>query len=203
MMTSSARPPLALALCAVLAAGSLLLGCQNYDRLVELDTTCDRRWADMEAQLQRRGDLIPNLVATVKGSAAHEEKTLQEVTQARARATGITLSTEDLQNPEKVAAFQKAQDQLQGSLSRLLVSQERYPDLKANQAFRDLQVQLEGTENRILRAREQYNGAAADYNAELGKISGKLVKRVSGSTFQPRVYFHASAESQVNPTVKF
>jgi LemA protein len=180
-----------------------LAGCNQYDTLIAKDQLCDQRWADYQAALQRRADLVPNLVATVKGSAQHEEKTLTDVAEARARATGITLSAEDLQDPEKVAAFQKAQDQLKGALSRLLVVNEAYPDLKANAAFKDLQVQLEGTENRILRAREQYNAAVGDYNTELGKIRGAVVRRATGGTFKPRVYFQASADAQTAPQVKF
>jgi LemA protein len=180
-----------------------LAGCNQYDQLIAKDQVADARWADYQAQLQRRADLVPNLVATVKASAQHEEKTLSEVTEARARATGITLSAEDLQDPEKVAAFQKAQDQLRGALSRLLVANEAYPDLKANAQFHDLQVQLEGTENRILRAREQYNEAVRDYNTELGKIRGAVVRRATGGTFKPRVYFQASSDAQQAPKVTF
>jgi LemA protein len=188
-------------LCALALA--LVPGCQRYDVLVDKNATCDQKWADVEAQLQRRYDLVPNLVATVKASAQHEEKTLTEVAEARARATSITLSAEDLQDPEKVAAFQKAQDQLKGALSRLLVANEAYPDLKANAQFHDLQVQLEGTENRILRSREQYNEAVRDYNTELGKIRGAVVKRATGGTFKPRVYFQASADATQAPKVTF
>ncbi len=180
-----------------------LAGCQKYDQLIEADQLCDQRWADMEAQLQRRYDLIPNLVNTVKGAAKQEQDTLTKVAEARASASSIKMSTEDLQDPEKMAAFQKAQGQLQGALSRLLVVQEQYPDLKSNGNFRDLQVQLEGTENRILRAREQYNVAVKDYNSELGKIRGALVKRATGGTFKPRVYFTGTAESKNAPEVKF
>ena len=119
----------------VVAAGVFVLaGCNQYDQLIAKDQVCDARWADYQAQLQRRSDLVPNLVATVKASAQHEEKTLTEVAEARARATGITLSAEDLQDPEKVAAFQKAQDQLKGALSRLLVANEAYPDLELQPA---------------------------------------------------------------------
>jgi LemA protein len=180
-----------------------LAGCNQYDTLIAKDQVADQKWADYQAALQRRSDLVPNLVATVKGSAQHEEKTLSDVAEARSRATGITLSAEDLQDPEKVAAFQKAQDQLKGALSRLLVVNEAYPDLKANAAFKDLQVQLEGTENRILRAREQYNEAVRDYNTELGKIRGAVVRRATGGTFKPRVYFQAAADAQTAPQVKF
>lgn len=178
-------------------------GCQKYDELVERDATVEQKLADLQAQYQRRADLVPNLVATVKGSAAHEEQTLKEVSDARAAATSVKLTTEDLSDPAKLAAFQKAQDQLKGSLGRLLVVQEKYPDLKANQAFRDLQVQLEGTENRILRAREQYNEAVKLYNTELGKISGTVVNKATGQPFKKREYFQASAGAEVAPKVAF
>lgn len=171
-------------------------GCQNYDQLVDKDQTCEQRWSDYEAQLQRRSDLVPNLVAIVKASAKHESDTLAKVTEARASATGIKLTGDDFTDPAKMAAFQKAQDQLKGSLSRLLVANEAYPELKANQAFRDLSVQIEGSENRILRAREQYNEAVKIYNTELKKIRGQVVNKATGKPFKERVYFSASAEAQ-------
>jgi LemA protein len=182
---------------------ALLPGCQKYDVLIEKDQVAEQRWADLEAQLQRRADLIPNLVNTVKAAAASEKEILTGVLEARAKASSIQLRGEDLQDPAKVAAFQKAQEGLTGALSRLLVVQEKYPDLKSNENFRGLQVQLEGTENRILRSREQYNAAVADYNAELGKIGGAVVKRATGGTFKPRQYFRASPESQAAPKVNF
>jgi LemA protein len=182
---------------------ALLPGCQKYDTLVEKNAVCDEKWSDIDAQLQRRYDLIPNLVATVKGSAAHEEKTLAEVTAARASATQIKLTADDLTDPDKMAAFQKAQSNLQGALSRLMMVQEQYPDLKANAAFHSLQIELEGTENRILRSREEYNAAARDYNAELSKIGGQVLNKVTGKPFKPRVYFSASAAAQTAPTVSF
>ncbi len=180
-----------------------ITGCQNYDTLVTKDQAAETAWSDVEAQLQRRMDLIPNLVSTVKASAAHEEKTLKDVAEARASATQIKLTGEDLSDPEKVAAFQKAQDNLKGSLSRLMMVNEQYPDLKANAAFHDLQVQLEGTENRILRAREQYNAAVGDYNTELGKIRGQAVNKITGKPFKPRIRFQAAAGSEKVPTVDF
>ena len=180
-----------------------LPGCETYDMLIEKDQVCEQRWADIEAQLQRRYDLIPNLVAVVKGSAKHEEQVLKEVTEARSQAASIKLTSEDLTDPAKMEAFQKAQDQLKGSLSRLMVVQERYPDLKANNAFHDLQVQIEGTENRVLRSREQYNDAVRGYNAELGKIRGAAVNKATGRPFKPRVYFSASAEAHAAPAVSF
>ena len=186
-----------------LAALVSLAGCQTYDKLIAADQACEQAWADVEAQLQRRYDLVPNLVATVKAAATHEEKTLTEVTEARSQAASIKLTSEDLQDPAKMAAFQKAQDNLKGALSRLMVVQEAYPELKAMGGFHDLQVQLEGTENRILRSREQYNQAVGTYNTELGKVGGSAVNKVTGKTFKPRIYFTAAAESQVAPKVTF
>jgi LemA protein len=188
---------------ALLALVFTAVSCQRYDTLVEKDQIAAQKWADLEAQLQRRYDLVPNLVATVKASAKYEEDTLAKVTEARAQVAKVQLTADDLTNPEKMAAFQKAQSELQGSLSRLMVIQEQYPDLKANQNFHSLQVQLEGTENRILRAREEYNAAARDYNAELMKIGGQAVNKVTGQPFKQRVYFTATAESQVAPKVSF
>lgn len=183
----------------------LLLGtsCNRYDRLVSLDQVAAEKWSNIEAQLQRRADLVPNLVSVVKGSAAHEQSTLSEVMNARARATSIQLSADDLSDPAKMAAFSKAQEDLHAGLGKLLAVQENYPDLKANQAFHDLQIQLEGTENRILRAREEYNVAAREYNAELLGIGGKVVNRVTGQPFKPRAYYAAPPESQVAPKVSF
>ena len=186
-----------------LAAIVSVSGCGRYDELVEKDQVAAEKWANLEAQLQRRYDLVPNLVSVVKGSAKHEEDTLAKVTEARSQAASIKLTADDLSDPEKMARFQKAQDQLKGSLSRLMVVQEKYPDLKANKSFHDLQVQLEGTENRILRAREEYNAAARDYNAMLGKIGGQAINKVTGTPFKPRVFFTASVESQAAPKVSF
>jgi LemA protein len=187
----------------VLALAVGLPACNKYDTLVEKDQVCEQKWADMQAQLQRRLDLVPNLVAVVKGAAKHEEDTLTGVMNARAAATQIKLTSDDLSDPAKVAAFEKAQDALKGSLSRLLVTQEAYPDLKANAQFHDLQVQLEGTENRILVARRDYNAAVKDYNAELLKISGTAVNKATGQPFKPRAYFAAQAEAQTAPKVSF
>lgn len=189
-----------LCLFAVLSLG----GCQNYDKLVEQDQICEQKWGDLDAQLQRRYELIPNIVNTVKGAAKQEEQTLAKVTEARAAATGITLKGEDFTDPAKMEAFQKAQDQLRGSLSRLLVASENYPQLQSQGGFHDLRVELEGTENRILRAREQYNEAVKNFNTELGKISGQVVNKVTGKPFKARVYFKAaSADAQVAPKVSF
>jgi LemA protein len=178
-------------------------GCQSYDVLVQKDQVTQQTFADLQAQLQRRADLVPNLVATVKASAKHEEDTLDEVTKARAAATGIQINPGDLDDPQKMQAFQDAQNKLSGALSKLLVVNEAYPDLKANAAYHDLQIQLEGTENRILRAREVYNAAVGDFNTELGKIRGQVINKVTGKPFQPRTYFAASAGAQDAPKVSF
>jgi LemA protein len=177
--------------------------CQRYDVLINKDQIAAEKWSNLESQLQRRSDLIPNLVSVVKGSAKYEQDTLTKVTEARSQLTRVNLTADDLSDPEKMAAFQKAQSQLSGALSRLMMVQEQYPELKANQAFHDLQVQIEGTENRILRAREEYNGAARDYNSELMRVSGQVVNKVTGKPFKPRVYFTATPESQVVPKVSF
>lgn len=180
-----------------------LPGCQSYDDLVAKDQIAAERWGNLEAALQRRADLVPNLVATVKAAAAHEKDTLDAVTQARASATQTNLTADDLTDPKKMEAFTKAQGELSSALSRLMVIQEKYPDLKANENFRDLTAQLEGTENRILRAREEYNAAVRDYNTELGKIKGQAVNKATGKPFAPRVYFAATSGSQAAPSVSF
>ena len=123
--------------------------CQRYDVLINKDQIAAEKWSNLESQLQRRSDLIPNLVSVAKGSAKYEQDTLTKVTEARSQLTRVNLTADDLGDPEKMAAFQKAQSQLSGALSKLMMVQEQYPELKANQAFHDLQVQIEGTENPI------------------------------------------------------
>lgn len=202
----SGRPRILCVLTAAFAFVALVFataGCGRYNILVEKDQVAAEKWANLEASLQRRYDLVPNLVATVKASARHEEETLTKVAEARAQVGSLKLTADDLTDPAKVAAFQKAQGELQGAIGRLLLVQEQYPDLKANQSFHDLQVQLEGTENRILRAREEYNAAARDYNAELLKIGGQVVNKVTGQPFKPRVYFTATEGAQAAPKVSF
>jgi LemA protein len=178
-------------------------GVKKYDALVEANAVCDQKWADIETELQRRYDLIPNLVATVKASAAHEEKVLAEVTAARASATQIKLTADDLTDPAKMAEFTEAQSALTGALGRLLVTQEAYPDLKANAQFHDLMIELEGTENRIARSRQEYNDAVKTYNAELAKVSGRVINKITGKPFKPLVYWSASAAAHEAPKVSF
>jgi len=179
----------------------VLVSCSKYNKLAELDSTCDEKWANIDAQLQRRYDLIPNIVKVVKAQAKFEEETLTKITQARAAATQINMSADDLTDPKKVEAFQLAQQSLNGSLSRLLVASENYPDLKANNGFHDLRVELEGTENRLLRSREEYNAAVKDFNAELRKVGGSIVNDVTGKPFKPRVFFTTTAEAKTAPQV--
>jgi LemA protein len=173
-------------------------GCQGYDALVAKDQTVQQKFADLQAQLQRRSDLVPNLVAVVQGAAKHESSTLEIVTQARASATAITIQPGDLDDAQKMAAFSAAQAKLGGALGRLFMANEAYPQLRALEAYHDLQIQLEGTENRILRSREEYNAAVADFNTELGKIHGQVINKVTGKPFSPRTYFAATADPGVD-----
>ncbi|MEO6953585.1 MAG: LemA family protein [Polyangia bacterium] len=176
-------------------------GC-GYNDLVQSDEAVKAGWAQVENVYQRRSDLVPNLVATVKGSAAHEEKVLEEVTTARASATQIKVSADDLSDPEKVKAFEEAQSKLSGSLGRLIATSENYPDLKANAAFRDLQAQLEGTENRIATERKRYNDAVEAYNVKVRSFPTMVVAKYGG--FKLRETFHATtANADKPPEVKF
>jgi LemA protein len=196
MMTR--RPALYALFLTLIALFLPLAGCSNYDELVEKDQIAGSKWADVEATLQRRYDLIPNLVETVKANAKFEKDTLEAISKARAEATQMKV---DVTDPESMKKFNEVQGQLKGSLSRLLVQAENYPELKANEGFKNLMVQLEGTENRILRAREEYNKSAADYNAQLGKIRGKVVNKVTGAPFKPREFFHMEAAAAAAPKV--
>lgn len=204
-----------LALCALLAGSSVMAtGCDladkgvaKYDTLVDKDEACTQAWADYESNLQRRADMIPQLVAVVKGSAAHEEATLVAVTQARANATRPEIKLDpkagDLEDPQKFAAYQAAQSSLGTQMSRLLVASENYPTLQANGAFHDLQIQIEGTENRLLRAREQYNKAVMSFNTELRHVSGKVINPITGHEFKPKAYFQAEESAKVAPKIDF
>ncbi len=188
----------------VLAGIFAVPGCQSYDQLIEKDQVCLQRWSDIEADLQRRADLIPNLVNTVKASANYEQSTLTKITEARASATSIKLTGDDFTDPAKMKAFEEAQAKLSaGAIGRLLVQNENYPKLQANAQFTDLMKSLEGSENRVLRARQQYNEAVKDYNSELGKVRGAVVNKATGTPFKPRVYFAGSPESTAAPKVSF
>src|SRR5215216_7622583 len=159
----------------VILGGLIAWGVGVNNELVTLDTQVQSAWAQVQNQYQRRADLIPNLVETVKGFAAQERGVLEAVTQARARATGVQLTPEALADPKAMERFQAAQRDLSGALSRLLVTVERYPELKSNQNFLDLQKQLEGTENRIAVERKRFNDAVAVYNTRLRLFPGSLV----------------------------
>ena len=172
----------------------------NYNDLVEEQEEVNQAWSEVENQYQRRMDLIPNLVNTVKGYAAHEENTLTEVITARSNASSITIQADDL-NEENFARFQAAQDELSRGLGRLMAVAEAYPDLKANQNFLELQAQLEGTENRIAVARRNYNEEAADYNAEIRKFPTLIYAGWFG--FEKKPYFQAATGADKAPTVQF
>ena len=172
----------------------------NYNSLVEQKQTVEQQWAEVQNQYQRRADLIPNLVNTGKGYATHESGTLEKVTQARAAATSVNISAEDL-NEENMAKFQAAQNELTGALKSLLAVTEAYPDLKANENFRDLQVQLEGTENRIATARGRYTEAVAGYNTAIKKFPTVIYAGWFG--FSPQPQFKADDAAQRAPEVKF
>lgn len=172
----------------------------GYNSLVGMEEGVDNKWSNVETQYQRRADLIPNLVNTVKGYAAHESETLQSVIEARSKATQITVNADDL-TPEKLAEYQKAQGTVTSALGKLLALTENYPDLKANQNFLELQAQLEGTENRITVARKDFNDAAKAYNTSIRRFPKNLIAGMFG--FDRRPYFEAQEGAEVAPTVQF
>ncbi len=179
----------------------LLAGC-GYNDIQQKEEAVFKAWADVEATYQRRADLIPNLVETVKAYAKHEQETLQNVTAARAKVGQIQISTKDLNNPKRMSEFSAAQQQMSGALSRLLLVAERYPDLKASQNFRDLQHQLEGTENRINVARQRYNEAVRIFNSAIRSFPANLTNKFL-LHLERKEPFKAAAGSEVAPQVKF
>jgi LemA protein len=179
----------------------VVLGISTNNGLVEREENVESAWAQVENQYQRRADLIPNLVNTVRGAADFEQETLTAVINARSNATSVNITAADLNDPSKIAQFQEAQQQLSGALSRLLVSVERYPDLKANSNFRDLQAQLEGTENRISIERMRFNKAAQSYNTSIRKFPTSIIASISG--FERKSYFEAENGAENAPTVDF
>ncbi len=172
----------------------------GYNSLVGMDENVSNQWANVETQYQRRADLIPNLVNTVKGYAAHEKETLEGVIAARSQATQIKVDPTDL-TPEKLAEYQKAQGQLATALGKLLAITENYPDLKANQNFLELQAQLEGTENRINVARKNFNDAAKTYNTTIRRFPKNILAGMFG--FDKRAYFEAAEGAEQAPQVQF
>jgi LemA protein len=185
---------------APLAAVSLA-GC-GINSVPTADEQVKAAWGNLQADYQRRADLIPNLVATVKGYATQEKTVLTDVTNARAKATSVQLNAGDLSDPAKVQQFQAAQSQLSGSLGRLLVSVEAYPDLKSNQNFLALQDQLEGTENRIEVSRRDYNAAVQQYNTLIRTFPTAIGAKIFYGA-KPKVPFEAAAAAQTAPTVNF
>ena len=171
-----------------------------YNKLVVADESVTTEWANVESQYQRRADLIPNLVSTVKGYAAHEQETLEAVVSARAKATQMTVDAKDL-TPEKLQEFQAAQGEVGAALGRLLMITENYPDLKANQNFMALQEQLEGTENRIQVARQKFNLTAKTYNTSIRRFPTNILAGMFG--FESKAYFEAEAGADKAPKVEF
>lgn len=186
----------------ILAVVVIFGGCgvSKYNKIVNLDEAVKTSWGTVQSQYQRRTDLIPNLVATVKGAANFEKETLTQVIEARAKATSIQVRAEDL-TPEKVQQFQAAQGQLSAALGRLLAVSESYPTLQANQNFKDLQAQIEGTENRIAVARKDFNDQARVYNSAIRTFPNNIVAGFGG--FQQRPYFEAQPGAENAPKVQF
>ncbi len=179
---------------------AIVMGISAYNGLVDMDERVKASWSQVENQYQRRADLIPNLVATVKGYAAHEQETLEGVIKARAAATSTTIDAGNM-DEAALARFQQSQDALSSALSRLMVVVEKYPELKANEQFISLQHQLEGTENRITTARRDFNETAKEYNTAVRRFPRSLFASLFG--FDQRPYFEATAGSEVAPTVQF
>ena len=174
----------------------------TYNSLVSMDEEVSASWAEVQNQYQRRLDLIPNLVSTVKGYAKHESDVFTQVSEARSKAGGqINVSDEILNDPEAFARYQQVQDNLGASLQRLLMVTEQYPELKADQNFMALQDQLEGTENRITVARNRFNSTAKSFNTKVRQFPTNIIANMSG--FEKRPYFSASAEAQSAPKVEF
>ena len=180
-----------------------LSGIGTYNSLNKLDQAVKSQWAQVENQYQRRVDLVPNLVETVKGAAAFEKDTFTAVTEARAKVGQTKLDVNSLNNPEAFARFQQAQDGLSSALSRLMVVVEKYPELKATENFRTLQSQLEGTENRITVERMRFNEAAQAFNTKRMSFPTVLIAGLFGSRFAEKPYFKAQAGAETAPKVKF
>ncbi|HEX5023772.1 MAG TPA: LemA family protein [Agriterribacter sp.] len=188
----------------IIVIGAILLlggcGCGGYNKMVGLDQNVKGKWGNVESEYQRRSDLIPNLVSTVKGAANFEQETLTQVIEARANATKVNINADNL-TPEKLAQFQQAQGELSGALSRLLVTVEKYPELKANQNYLNLQAQLEGTENRIKVARNDFNSSVQDYNTVVKSFPNTLYAGIFG--FKEKGFFASEPGADKAPEVKF
>lgn len=195
------KKSLVILLCVV---GLLVLvgGCSvsSYNNMVSMEEGVSNAWANVETQYQRRSDLIPNLVSTVKGYAQHESETLEGVVAARSKATQMTLDVDNL-TPERLQQYQQAQGEISSALGRLLAITENYPDLKANQQFQELQAQLEGTENRISVERRNFNEAARGYNSYIRRFPNNIFAGIFG--FDKKAYFEAAEGAEQAPKVEF
>lgn len=185
---------------ALIVIGVIRWGIRTYNNFIGLEEGIEGQWANVENVYQRRADLIPNLVNTVKGYAEFEQETLTQVIEARAQATSVTIDPTNI-TPQQLAAFQQAQDGLSSALSRLLVTIERYPDLKANQNFMDLQKQLEGTENRIAVERRKFNEVTRGFNTSIRRFPANVIAGLTG--FDEKGYFEAVEGSETAPVVEF
>lgn len=185
----------------ILALGYVIYA--NYNNIPRLDENVKEKWSQVQNQYKRRADLIPNLVATVKGYASHEKDTFTEVTEARSKVSQMNINADTLNNPELMQKFAQAQSSLSSALSKLMVVVERYPDLKANKNFLALQSQLEGTENRISVARKDFIAAVKNYNLELRTMPGKLVAAIVHPSAKIKETFKATNEEQNTPKVQF
>ena len=192
---------IALVLVVLVVGGALAWGVSINNQLVVAEANVNEKWAQVQNVYQRRADLVPNLVETVKGFAAQERTVLEEVTKARASATAMKLPPQALGDPQALERFQAAQNQLGGALGRLLVTIERYPDLKSNANFLALQTQLEGTENRITVERRRFNEAVRDYNTRLRLFPGSMVASMAG--YAPKAFFEATPDAATAPKAKF
>lgn len=184
----------------ILVAGVLIYGISTYNGLVDKQETVDKQWANVQNAYQRRADLIPNLVSTVKGYANHEEQTLIGVVEQRAKATQMTIDPANL-TPEKLKQYQAAQGELSSALGKLMMIRENYPDLKANTNFLQLQDELAGTENRINVERNKFNEEAKAYNTSIRKFPASRIASIAN--FNPKAYFEADQASQAAPQVQF
>lgn len=198
------KKPIGVLVTVVIIIAAILLviswGVGIYNKIVPMNEKVATQWSNVESQYQRRADLIPNFVNTVKGAAAFEQETLTRVIEARAKATQVTVDPSNI-TPAQMQEFQAAQSEVSSSLARLMVVVERYPELKATQNFRDLQVELEGTENRIAVARSNFNDAAREYNTFIKKFPNNLI--ASFTKFTDRPYFEAQKGTEVAPKVEF
>lgn len=199
-MKNKSRIPNSLIILGVVLICLLIGGFSSYNGLVGLDEETNTAWGNLQSQYQRRSDLVPNLVNTVKGYAKHEQETLQSVVEARSKATQLTINSNDL-TPERMKQIQNAQGELSSAIGKLLAITENYPNLKASENFSELQAQLEGTENRINEGRLLYNEAVRKYNIKVRRFPSNIVANICG--FEKKTPFESDGEASKTPTVSF